>query len=189
MSGRDRILDAFEEAVVRHGGSASFGQTAAIGGFHRSLVQHHFGTRQQLLIATADRIVDMYRVRLEELCAEPEPVDALVYYLTMPFGEGGPSRPSKVVDALVAMAHTNEPVRDRIAVLYELFIEAVAGGLAQRYPHAPPERREHVAYSVVAMSFGRGGLEVLGFGRGRPAWTACHRLIDDLSREAAILPA
>ena len=65
-----RILDAFEEAIVENGvQAASFARIAAIGGFHRTLVQHHFGTRASLTQALLDRLVDYYARRTLEVAA------------------------------------------------------------------------------------------------------------------------
>ena len=95
--GYDRVLDAFEAAVVEHGiQRASFARIAAAGGFHRSLVQHHFKTREGLLRAALDRVAERYHARLELIRSEAPPgarLDAILSWMFAPLGDGGPPTP------------------------------------------------------------------------------------------------
>ncbi len=162
---RDRVLDAFEEAVLLHGvQGSSFARIAAVGGFHRSLVQHHFGTRRALVEAALDRIVDAYVRFPAKLLQDVPPVDhleTLVGWLLSPFPPEGPPRIASVIDAYQALANTDPGVRAGIRRLYRCFTDDVAAALVVRYPNASPERIRDVALAAVFLSFGRAGLDTL----------------------------
>jgi len=147
---RDRVLDAFERSLLVHGvQGSSFARIAAEGGFHRSLVQHHFKTRERLVAACLDRLVERYLSRLSEVRAEDPSTSHLLDWLCSPHGPEGPPRQAKVVDAFVALANTDPAVAARLAPLYEAFVEAL-------------DLPRRTAFPCVALSFGRAGLEVLG---------------------------
>ena len=165
-SPRDRVLDAFERSLLLHGvQGASFARIAAEGGFHRSLVQHHFKTRDRLVDACIDRVVCRYRARLAEVREEDPSPGHLLDWLCSPHGADGPPRMAQVVDAFVALANTDASVARRLAPLYAGFVEAL-------------DLDADVAFACVALSFGRAGLETLGFpaASGPAAREACRRL-------------
>ena len=153
----NRVLNAFEDAVVEHGVHASFAQIARAGGFHRSLIQHHFKTRERLLEAAIDRVVAYYSGRLDE----HHGVDALLGWYFAPFPASGPPRVAKVVDAFQALAPSSPYVRGRLAELYILFGARLAGALVSERA-MPIGRARTVSMQVVALSFGRAGLDTLG---------------------------
>jgi AcrR family transcriptional regulator len=163
---RERVLDAFEEAVLEHGVQASsFARIAAIGGFHRTLIQHHFGKRDVLVMAALDRIVEQYvgfTRRLVQRSTDEERVDVLVGWLLSPFGPSGPPRIASVVDAYQALANTEPEIRTRIRDLYEAFCGALEDALLFHAPHAALSSRRDAAITIVALSFGRAGLDTLG---------------------------
>ncbi len=179
---RSRILDAFEEAVLLHGiRGASFARIAAIGGFHRSLVQHHFKTRDRLLEAGVARVSRYYLQRLDEIAGPDDParLDRLLDWMLSAFGADGPPRQAKVVDAFVALASTDGDVREAMEDLYTRFIDAVAEALHRAHPEVDPAAADDFALSVVALSFGRAGLETVGV-RGASsgvARAACDQLL------------
>ena len=108
---QDRVLDAFERAIVAHGvQGASFARIAAEGDFHRSLVQHHFANRDALLNACVDRLVAYYLGRLDE-------VDNVMEWLMSPHGPDGPVTKAKVVDAFIATANTDEKLARKLGLL------------------------------------------------------------------------
>jgi len=146
------VLDAFEEAIVRHGvQGASFARIATLGGFHRSLVQHHFRTREQLVEACLERLVERYVDYLERV-AEGGP-EALLDWLLSPHGPAGPPRIAQVADAYAALANADAGAAARLGDMYERFIAALSEALG--------DRRE-LAFLLVCVAFGRAGLEVLG---------------------------
>ena len=183
---RDRVLDAFEEAVVLHGvQGASFARIAEVGGFHRSLVQHHFGTRSALLEAALERVTGHYARRTAELIEGLPPaerLEALLDWLLSPFPPEGPPRIAKVVDALLALANVHPGVRRRIRGLYEGFVDALVQALVARHPSAEAARLRSVAVTLVGLSFGRAGLDALGLPEAASpsAREACDRLLSDL---------
>jgi len=160
-----RILDAFEEAIVENGvQAASFARIAAIGGFHRTLVQHHFGTRASLTQALLDRLVDYYARRtLEVAAAAPvgERVAALLDWMLSSFGEGGPPRQARVVDAFVALAPTDPRVQRALQSLYAGFSNALASELSVEQPGLSESARQELAFVWVSLAFGRAGLDTL----------------------------
>lgn len=188
-TGRDRILDAFEEAIVRHGvQAASFARIAQEGGFHRSLIQHHFQTRDHLVRACVTRVVDVYLAKLSWL-THLDPPDAaaprltrLQAWLLAPFGEEGPPREARVVDAFIALATQDEHVRDELARLYEGFAECLEQALGECYPAAAEAVRAEVAWGLVALAFGRASFDTMGLGvaRGSMAVRAAQALLDEL---------
>ncbi len=185
---KNRVLDAFEEAVVRYGiAGASFSRIAELGGFHRSLVQHHYRRRDELIAEGLERIIEVYIARqaliLHNAPAEKH-CDVLVDWLLGPFGPDGPLRIGQVMDAYQAQANTDSEVGRRLLGLYEHFIEGLDRALGARYPHAGRTRRRNVAFEIVCMSFGRAGLDLLGSRQARSllARKACDRLMKDLEK-------
>ncbi len=165
-SAQDRILDAFEEAIVSYGvPGSSFARIAERGGFHRTLIQHHFGTRARLVEASLDRLCDYYERRLGErigAAAHHDTLGELMDWLLSPFGDEGPPRVALAVDAFVAAAGTDAAIRRRLAALYQRFADALADSMS---PHAPDTARsqlEAAAFSITCLSFGRAGLDTLG---------------------------
>jgi AcrR family transcriptional regulator len=164
---KDRILDAFEEAAVIHGvQGASFARIAEAGTFHRSLIQHHFVTRANLVEAALDRIVEVYLARMAHVIkgAPPEAhLGLLLDWMLAPFSRaGGQPRMAQVVDAFVALANVDPAMGRRMLGLYERFAAAIEEALRARHPDTTPAARRKVAFGVVCLSFGRAGLETLG---------------------------
>lgn len=188
-SGRDRILDAFEQAIVLHGvQAASFARIAQEGGFHRSLIQHHFQTREHLVKACVTRVVDVYLAKLSwlthldppEACASR--LTRLQAWLLAPYGEAGPPREARVVDAFVALATQEPHVREELARLYQGFAEVMSDALAACHPEAPDALRDEVSWGLVALAFGRATFDTMGLGaaRGAMAVRAAEALLDEL---------
>lgn len=186
---KNRVLDAFEEAVVRFGiAGASFSRIAEIGGFHRSLVQHHYRRREELITEALDRIIEVYIARQALILHNTEPdkhSEALVDWLLGPFGPEGPLRIGQVLDAYQALANTDFEVGRRLRGLYEHLIDGIDAALGHRYPRAGRTRRLNVAFAVVCMSFGRAGLDLLGSRQARSlvARKACEKLIKELDTD------
>lgn len=163
---KDRVLDAFEEAIVLHGvQAASFARIAQAGGFHRSLVQHHFGTRDRLVDAALTRLVQVYAARaasqLEHLPPDTK-LAVLMTWLFSPFGPEGPPRQARVVDAFIAIAPTQPGVAAHLRTLYAHFTATLTEALAEHCPAAESDARADAAFAVVCLSFGRAGLDTLG---------------------------
>lgn len=163
---RDRVMDAFEEAILEHGvHGASFARIAERGGFHRTLVQHHFKTRAQLVEDTIRRIVDVYLARMAQLLvgvSAEDRLDRLLDWLMSPFGGEGPVRQASVIDAFIALASTDEPVRDELRRLYDRFADELAVAMKVRQPDGDEHVLRARAFTLVCLSFGRAGLDTLG---------------------------
>ncbi|GEM_PF-2166918 len=183
---QEAVLVAFEEAVLRHGlQGASFARIAEQGGFHRSLIQHHFGTREQLLAASLERLVDVYGAIVQSILAVTPPQDRtprLLDWLCRPFGPEGPPREALVVDAFQALAGNVPDVARRLAELYGHFAVALAGALAHSAPDAASPARQELAHVLISLSIGRACLDTLGFStaRGPAVRQACQVLIEAL---------
>lgn len=186
---KDRILDAFEEAAVEHGvQGASFARIAEAGGFHRSLIQHHFVTRAGLVEAALDRIVEVYLARMEYLTKDalPEARSGLLLdWMLAPFSHGGGQpRMAQVVDAFVALANVDPAMGRRMLGLYERFTAALDDALRVCHPKATAAARRKVAFAIVCLSFGRAGLETLGMdaASGKAAREMADALVRTLAR-------
>lgn len=185
-SAQEAVLVAFEEAVLCHGlQAASFALIAAQGGFHRSLIQHHFGSREALLAAALERLVDVYGAIVQGILSRTptgEHTTALLDWLCSPFGPEGPPREALVVDAFQALAGTNPQVAARLAELYGHFAVALSGALAQTAPGAPSGARHDAAHVLISLSIGRACLDTLGFSsaRGPAARQACDAVVATL---------
>jgi AcrR family transcriptional regulator len=163
---KDRVLDAFERAIVEHGvQAASFARIAREGGFHRSLVQHHFGTRERLEDAALARVVMVYAARGSALLHGHPPSAHLGLLLTWffaPFGPSGPPRQARVVDAFIALAPTRPAAAAHLRALYGHFTARLLEAIAEHCPEAHVDTRAEAAFAVVCLSFGRAGLDTLG---------------------------
>ena len=185
---KDRILDAFEEAAVVHGvQGASFARIAEVGSFHRSLIQHHFGTRAHLVEAALDRIVEVYLARMAYVTRDtPEGarLGLLLDWMLAPFSHGGGQpRMAQVVDAFVALANVDPAMGHRMLALYERFTAAIEDALRACHPKSPAAARRKVAFAIVCLSFGRAGLETLGMDAA--SGKAAREMADALVRTLA----
>lgn len=188
---RERILDAFEEAILEYGvQGASFKRIAEHGGFHRTLVHHHFKTRALLVEEAIRRIVDVYLARMSLLLVGVDPDDRLerlLDWLMSPFGDEGPTRQARVVDAYIALAGTDASVRGELRRLYDRFADELAIALKIRCPERGEEALRSTAFTLVGLSFGRAGLDTIGTPLAA-TWTArraCDPLIEAFVESSA----
>lgn len=168
---KDKLLDAFEEAVVKYGiQAASFSRIADIAGCHRSLLQHHFHSRDQLVLEGLDRVIEIYCARQSALLA-PLPKEkhyvALADWLLSEYGPEGQLRIGQVIDAYQALANTNSIVAQRLLTLHEHFISGIEEALAVHHPHTKKQQRRKVAFEIVCMCIGRACLDLLGSSQAR----------------------
>ncbi len=184
---RERVMDAFEEAILVNGvHGASFARIAEQGGFHRTLVQHHFKSRAVLLEATIRRIVDVYFARMSQLLvgvAAEDRLSCLLDWLMSPFGGEGPVRQASVVDAFIALASTDDAVRVELRRLYDRFADELSVALKVRYPELDEDTVHSTAFALVCLSFGRAGLDTLGtpLATTLTARDACYALIESVA--------
>jgi len=190
---QQRILDAFEDAIVQYGvQAASFSRIATIGGFHRTLVQHHFGSRTRLVHAAVARLCTYYQRRtLEVLAAAPTQrrLETLLDWLLSSFGADGPPRPARAVDAFIAIAPTDTVIAQHLRQLYGGFRSALDTELREQHPSLSPTVRADLAFSWVCLAFGRAGLDTLEdpTARATTARRACdHLLTVALSRPSVV---
>lgn len=134
LTGRDRILRAALTAFAEQGDAASIRQIAGRAAVSPSLIQHHFGTKDELRAACDEYVLAYFRKHVtkgldERELAEPEylaevyrTAPVVVAYLNRQLVENTPHA-QWVFEALVTLterylpAEAASPVRDRAAVL------------------------------------------------------------------------
>ncbi len=149
---RNEILDAFEECVATHGlEGTTLERLAAAAGLRRSLIRHHIGNRDQLLVAWVDRAVGRYSEDLKALLVSLPTTDRSQTLVRSLFGWPR-TRPDRVMDRIVATAAEHDEARDRIARFVEEMIDLLADELGTCYPHASRRACLEVAGGLTALS-------------------------------------
>ncbi len=163
---KGEILDALERCVQKFGlANSSMARVALEAGVQRTLISHYFGTREVLLGALFDRLLDARTREFEQFVAKHPNRSRLDAGLNFLFG--GPF--VGMDDGLTGTGETfslaarNEDYRARLQKMYEGFALVIEAELVRAFPDATPVRRREVAYAVMCLAEQNQALSWLGF--------------------------
>ena len=117
------ILDAFYDAIREEGlENASIAKVAARAGIHPSLVIHYFGTKEQMLMALVDRVLEIYGRLIGSLPKEGAAGERLLRILSTIWGPAWYEAVAlSVVYSFLAIARRNGEVAERVHHLYRRY--------------------------------------------------------------------
>ena len=174
---RSQIIDGLRAAILKHGiAEASVQRIAAEANLPAGLVHHYFVSKEDLLIATVDQVVEDLRTPLRAELDVLDPERALARGLDFLFIELPADRDRSVLFAEIGVAALRRPqLRRRLAALNA---EIVVG--ADRDARPPSRlsgsaRRERRSRDDAHLSAVRGGRHLaIRFRRHQPAPAPTH---------------
>jgi TetR/AcrR family transcriptional repressor of bet genes len=154
---RRQIIDGLRAAIVKHGlAEASVQRIAAEADVPAGLVHHYFASKEDLLIATVDQVVEDLRGPLMTELGVLDPGRALARALDFLFLELPADRERRLLFAEIWMAALRRPqLRKRVAALYQEIVAELTA-LLDRLPGraAPHERSRDLAVVLVCLADG-----------------------------------
>ncbi len=180
---RSEIVAAFEHCVRTQGlAGASLDRVAERAGRSRQLVLHYFGSRDGLVEAAIEKLVERYRERIDRQLArldEKERLGALLDWVL------GPDFCDPEADALLAeltgRARREPATRDAIFSAYRHLEEAIVTEISRAHPAASAVGSRAIAFLVMSLCFGASQLVGLGFPGGH--LNSTRAVIDGLLQE------
>jgi AcrR family transcriptional regulator len=181
---REQILDAVEACMQEQGiEGVTFARVARRAGVRTSIVPHYFGTKNALMVAMVDRVLDRVQALIDAAVADTQGLRLLDRLLDVLFG-GQLAGPGVILilDQLRASAYFNEATRSRLVGMYAHFEQLAVGALTDAYPHAPDHHRRAVAYAVVCLGDANSSFRGVGFAESYDdcARAAARVLLDSL---------
>ena len=166
---REDILDAFEQCILERGiEGSSFQHIAQVLGMDRKMISHYFGSREALVEAMTQRIVDAFDSRTNDALANLAPSAGFMELVDAFYGsEDALERTEILWTEIVAYATRSETVRDRLRQSYDKMLWAVGEILKREYPQAPASQLQTVAYTVVILLDRSPTFELIGV-KGSP---------------------
>jgi TetR/AcrR family transcriptional repressor of bet genes len=149
---RRQIIDGLRAAIVKHGlAGASVARIAAEAGMPAGLVHHYFVSKEDLLIATVDQVVEDLRAPLKAELDVLDPERALARALDFLFIEAPADQQRRVLFAEIWIAALRRPqLRRRVAALYvEMMNELTA--LLDRLPDRGGRRDENADLATLVV--------------------------------------
>ena len=166
---REDILDAFEQCILVRGiEGSSFQHIAQVLGMDRKMISHYFGSREALVDAMTQRIVDAFDSRTNDALANLAPSAGFMELVDAFYGsEDALERTEILWVEIVAYATRSKTVRDRLRQSYDKMLWAVGEILKREYPQAPASQLQTVAYTVVILLDRSPTFELIGV-KGSP---------------------
>jgi TetR/AcrR family transcriptional regulator, transcriptional repressor of bet genes len=160
---RRQIVDALRATIVKHGlAGASVQRIAAEAGVPAGLIHHYFASKEDLLIATVDQVVEDLRAPLMAELDVLDPDRALARALDFLFIEAPAERMRSVLFAEIGTAALRRPqLRKRIAALNAEVVKEIAALLDRL-----PDRRGHavenedLATAIACLFIGADGIQL-----------------------------
>jgi AcrR family transcriptional regulator len=154
---RRQIIDGLRAAILKHGlAEASVQRIAKEAGLPAGLVHHYFESKEDLLIATVDQVVEEVRSPLRAELDVLDPERALARGLDFLFIELPADRTRSVLFAEIGVAALRRPqLRRRFADL-DAEIVAELTALLDRLPDCQGRHAENadLAMVLISLSFG-----------------------------------
>ena len=150
---REDILDAFEQCILERGiEGSSFQHIAQVLGMDRKMISHYFGSREALVEAMTQRIVDAFDSRTNDALATLAPSAGFMELVDAFYGsEDALERTEILWVEIVAYSTRSKTVRDRLRKSYDKMLWAVGEILKREYPQAPVSQLQTAAYTVVTL--------------------------------------
>ncbi len=187
---KQEILDALQQCIEKHGlAGSTMARIAEQAGVQRSLISHYFGTREDLLGALFDRMLEMrsreFESYVENHSDHTRLAAGLDYLFGGPFVAGGDGLAG--TGETFSLAARSEAYRERLRVMYERFARRVEQELAKACTGTTAADRRAVAYAIVCLAEQNQSLSWLGFAprHHRYARRAAQGLVEGLAKTAA----
>ena len=166
---REDILDAFEQCILVRGiEGSSFQHIAQVLGMDRKMISHYFGSREALVDAMTQRIVDAFDSRTNDALANLAPSAGFMELVDAFYGsEDALERTEILWVEIVAYATRSKTVRDRLRQSYDKMLWAVGEILKREYPQAPASQLQTAVYTVVILLDRSPTFELIGV-KGSP---------------------
>jgi AcrR family transcriptional regulator len=162
---RAQILDAVEACILEYGiDGVSFARVGRAAGVRSSIVPHYFGSKEALMAAMVDRVLDRVEGILDAALAGLEGQALLDGLLEVLFGGSlNVAQVALVLDQLRASAYFNDATRRRLVSMYHHFEALAVAALDEIHPDADPDHRRAVAYGLVCLGDANNSLRASGF--------------------------
>jgi AcrR family transcriptional regulator len=154
---RRQIIDGLRDAIVKHGlAEASVQRIALAAGVPAGLIHHYFASKEDLLIAAVDQIVEDARGPLKAELDVLDPERALARALDFLFLEAPADRERSILFNEIGVASFRRPqLRRRLAALTEYMIAELVALL----DHLPDRSRRdeenaELANTIVCLFYG-----------------------------------
>jgi AcrR family transcriptional regulator len=174
-----------EACIVEYGlAGTTLERIAEKSGLSRPLVRHHVGNRDDILSAAIDRSFQSYIDTVREFEKLPGQ-ERLSAWLDVSVYPGGFPREAMVIfNELIAYAHHNEGVRERIQHGYEYLLSFLTGALTEMFPDADEQRVYETAIGIAHIGDQAERWASLGVEEHRAAArTAAESLLRNLSAD------
>lgn len=179
---KTEILDAFEDCVVEHGLEASsFQRIAEVLEMDRAMIRHYFGSRDALVRAMIDRVIDRWASGLTSLAAEvpPAPFDMLVEAFFSPALQG--HRAEALWAEVVAHSARSSSTRAALKAGYAALFRGVSDALARCFPDVSARERARAGFNIALLLERSGTFKWIGVARSAHA-TARELIAETIER-------
>ncbi|MFK0033719.1 TetR/AcrR family transcriptional regulator [Pseudomonas monteilii] len=166
---RDKIVEAFLQSVVESGlASSSMAEVASRVGIDRSSLYHYFKSREELIDALTEFVVEHYiasfNSKLSTIVNGPERAHQLVEHL---FGGFHQPKLSRVFDELCTAGHQEKHIAVQVKMIYMAIETAILKEIDLGFPDASPEKRQMIGYALCQLAEGSSVMASLGFNVSR----------------------
>jgi TetR/AcrR family transcriptional regulator, transcriptional repressor of bet genes len=178
---RRQIIDGLRAAIVKHGlADASVQRIAEEADVPTGLIHHYFESKEDLLIATIDQVVEDLRMPLMAEVRVLDPERALARALDFLLLEFPADRERRLLFAEIWMAALRRPqLRKRIAALHEEIVTELTA-LLDRLPDRARRRAENRDLAMLLLCFADGADEQRMFNPDGIDPRRLRRLADEL---------
>ena len=178
---RRQIIDGLRAAIVKHGlVDASVQRIAEQAEVPAGLIHHYFDSKEDLLIATVDQVVEDLRTPLLAELNVLDPERALARALDFLLLEFGADRERRLLFAEIWIAALRRPqLRKRIAKLHVELIDELAA-LLERLPDRAGLRAENRDLATLLICYADGAEEQRMFDPDGTDPRHARRLADEL---------
>lgn len=169
-SKKQSIVIAFMQCVVEQGlSNSSMGEIASKIGIDRSSLYYYFKSRDDLIDALVQYVVEQYIDRLSlalsSFTTQAERAGQLINHL---FGSGFHQPDfSSVIDELAALGNREKHISAQVKLIYQAMELAIIKEIDISYPNAAVEHRRWVSYAINQLAEGCTVLTSYGFGSER----------------------
>lgn len=160
----NQILDAFEQCIIKHGlEKATLQRTAEQAGVNLGIIHHYIGKRDDLLRLMVERLAKKATDELAHFVATTPVSLRLSYLLDDFFQDSDSSTTSRILSELFSASPHNPLIQKLLLEINQVYCNILAEEIGQAHSHVPPERCQHLAYTVLSLAYGSGLLQELGF--------------------------
>ena len=182
---RAQILEAFLASLVERGPrKTSLRAIAADLKLDRTTLHHYFRTKDDLLVAAMESLINAYQAQLDAFVAGPA-TPAERERLLLDFAFSPEFNDDHLSTLLNAFDDPEDPKAWRqMQRAYRMFEDVAVAEIEKRYPRAPAGERARAAYAIVTLSEGASSVAYMNLGSDRMAAArhAAELLLKDLTR-------